>query len=49
MGLPGKGIRYRAELSMSRRAMTIDWPTSIPLMPARMLMLLGAKMERAAM
>lgn len=32
-----------------RRAMTRDWETSMPLMPARMLMLLGQKMAMAAM
>lgn len=34
---------------MSKTAMTIDWPTSSPLMPARMLMLFGQKIEIAAM
>lgn len=29
--------------------MTIDWETSIPLIPARMLILLGQKMAMAAM
>lgn len=32
-----------------RRAMTIDWVTSMPLIPARMLMLLGLKMATLAM
>ena len=47
-GFPGNGIRYSEEFRMRSRAMTIDWPTSMPLIPAMMLMLLGAKMESAA-
>ena len=36
-------------LRMIRTAMMIDWPTSIPLMPATMLIELGQKMAMAAM
>lgn len=37
--------RYKRSFRSIRRAMIILCPTSRPLMPARMLMLFGAKME----
>ena len=41
-------MRYSEELRIRRKDMTMDWPTSIPLMPATMLILFGAKIDRAA-
>jgi len=48
-GYAVNGDRYKTSLITIRTAMTSDWATSMPLMPASMLMLLDEKMESKAM
>lgn len=40
-----EGYMYRRSLRSISRAISIDWETSMPLMPARMLMLFGQKID----
>lgn len=44
----GSGM-YSRSLSATDRAMMSDWPTSMPLTPARMLMPLVEKVDRSDM
>lgn len=48
-GYAVNGERYSTSLRSMRQAMTSDWVTSMPLMPAKMLMEFGQNIAKAAM